>query len=237
MGKNIITQRRGKGSTSFRAPSFKFKGEARIPAFQGETAGLVVDLIHCPAHTAPLAVVEYETETVGYMIAPEGVRVGQEVVVGSTTVSIGNTLALKDIPEGTLVYNIESQPGDGGKFVRASGATARVGPTVPTGITIVFPSKQKQVFNVNCRATIGVAAGGGRTEKPLLKAGTAHYKHKARNHLYPVVSGSAMNAVSHPLGNKRTARKSKNKPVSRNAPPGRKVGNVAARRTGQKKRK
>jgi large subunit ribosomal protein L2 len=68
-----------------------------------------------------------------------------------------------------------------------------------------------------------------------LKAGNMHYKQKARNHLYPVVSGSAMNAVAHPLGNKRTARKSKNKPVSRDAPPGRKVGNVAARRTGQRK--
>ena len=237
MGKNIITQRRGKGSTSFRAPSFKFKGEARVPAFQLETAGVIVDLIHCPAHSAPLAIVEYETETVGYMIAPDGIRVGQEISVGSETVALGNTLQLKNIPEGTMIYNVESQPGDGGKFVRASGAAARVGPRVPTGITVVFPSKQRKVFNETCRASIGVPAGGGRTEKPLLKAGTAHYKHKARNHLYPVVSGSAMNAVTHPFGNKRTARKSKNVPIPRNAPPGRKVGNVAARRTGQRKKK
>lgn len=235
MGKNIITQRRGKGSTSFRAPSFKFKGEAKIPNFEDETIGLVVDIIHCPAHTAPLAVVEYETGEVYLNIAPEKTFVGQTLSVNTTQVKSGNVLALKDIPEGTIIFNIEGQPGDGGKFVRSSGTFAKVGPRVGKYVSIIFPSKKKKSFNESCRATIGVVAGGGRLEKPILKAGKAHYKAKARNHLYPVVSGSAMNAVSHPFGNKRTARKSKNKPISRNAPPGRKVGSVGARRTGRRK--
>ena len=233
MGKNIITQKRGKGSTSYRAPSFKFKGEARIP--KTTTSGIIVDFVHCPAHTAPLARVAYDDGYYSLMIAPEGSYVGQRLDVGTNEVSKGFTLELKDIPEGTIIYNIESQPGDGGKFVRASGTFAKVGPVVPSGITVVMPSKHKKVFHPTCRATIGVVAGGGRTDKPMLKAGNSYYKKKARNHLYPVVSGSAMNAVSHPFGNKRTARKSKNKPVSRNAPPGRKVGCVAARRTGQRK--
>lgn len=237
MGKNIITQRRGRGTTSFRAPSFKFKGESKVPAFQQETAGIVVDLIHCAAHTAPMAVIEYETGDVAMMIAPEKLMVGSELKVTTEEVKDGNVLALENIPEGTNIYNIEGQPGDGGKFVRASGAFAKVGPRVPTGITVIFPSKVKKVFNPVCRATVGIVAGGGRTEKPILKAGNAFYKAKARNHLWPVVSGSAMNAVAHPFGNKRTARKSKNRPISRNAPPGRKVGNVAARRTGQRKGK
>lgn len=235
MGKNIITQRRGRGTTAFRAPSFKFKGVAKVPNFKETTVGIIVDLIHCAAHSAPMAVVEFVSGEVATMIAPEGVFVGKEIVVGTDVAEKGNVLELKDVPEGTSVFNIEAKPGDGGKFVRASGASAKVGAKVADGITIIFPSKKKKVLNEKCRVTVGVAAGAGRVDKPLLKAGKSHYKAKARNHLFPVVSGSAMNAVAHPFGNKRTARKSKNRPISRNAPPGRKVGCVAARRTGQRK--
>ena len=92
MGKNIITQRRGRGTTSFRAPGFRFKGEAKVPFFKEETVGLVSDVIHCQAHTAPLAVIEYETGDVAMNIASEGVVVGQEIAVGGTEVKPGNTL-------------------------------------------------------------------------------------------------------------------------------------------------
>lgn len=235
MGKNIISQRRGRGTTSFRAPSFKFKGMVKIPNVV--ESAVVVDIQHCAGHSAPLVVLELSNGSVAITVAPENTVIGSQIEIGTTVVSKGNVLALKDMPEGTLVHNIELKPGDGGKLVRASGGSARVGPRVPTGISLILPSKRVKIFNDSCRATVGVVAGGGRLEKPLLKAGNMHYKQKARNHLYPVVSGSAMNAVAHPLGNKRTARKSKNKPVSRDAPPGRKVGNVAARRTGQQKGK
>lgn len=234
MGKNIITQKRGKGSTSYRSPSFRFKGAIKIPNIESE--GIVVDFVHCAAHSAPLARILYETGEYGLSVAGEGTYVGQKVVVApSGDTAKGNTLELKHIPEGTLVYNIELTPGDGGKLVRASGTYARVSVRAPKGITIELPSKKLKVIHESCRATIGVVAGGGRLEKPLLKAGTMFYKKKARNHLYPVVSGSKMNAVSHPFGNKRSSRKSNNKPISRHAPPGRKVGSVAARRTGRKK--
>ena len=233
MGKNIITQKRGKGSTSYRAPSFKFKGAVKVPNVT--QSGMIVDIIHCPAHTAPMAIVELENGEAAMTVAYNGLVVGSVVEIGSSSIKAGNVVALKDIPEGTMVHNLELMPGDGGKLVRASGTSARVGPRVPKGISIILPSKKVKILHENCRATIGVIAGGGRTDKPMLKAGKMHYKKKARNHLYPVVSGSAMNAVSHPFGNKRTSRKSKNRPISRFAPPGRKVGNVAARRTGQKK--
>ena len=238
MGKRIITQRRGKGSTRYRAPSFRFAGDAKHPRQHEENiAGTIIELTHCPAHTAPLAKVKYSNGDVVMMLAPEGVRIGDEVASGAQSeIAAGNTLSLQDIPESTLVYNIESQPGDGGKFVRASGTFARVVAKTPAGVVVRLPSKRQKVFNAKCRANIGIVAGGGRLEKPLLKAGVAHYKNKARNHLYPVVSGSAMNAVDHPFGNKRTSRKSKSRPISGNAPPGRKVGIVGSRRTGRKKR-
>ncbi|MFW5746128.1 MAG: 50S ribosomal protein L2 [Nanoarchaeota archaeon] len=238
MGKRIITQRRGRGTSTYRAPSFRFRGEARHPRMsEGLVTGVITDLVHCAAHTAPLARVAYSNGDMVMMLAPEGVRVGDEVAAGhETEVETGNTVALGNVPEGTLVYNLESQPGDGGKFVRASGTFARVLAKTPAGVVVRLPSKKQKIFNEKCRAAIGVVAGGGRLEKPLLKAGNNYHKKRARNHLYPKVSGSAMNAVDHPFGNKRSSRKSKARVTSKNAPPGRKVGMVGARRTGARKR-
>jgi large subunit ribosomal protein L2 len=238
MGKRIIQQRRGRGTTAYRAPSFKFHARAQHPRETDETIlGTIIDFVHCSAHTAPLAKVKYTNGDTVMMLASEGMRVGDEVSAGGKTeIASGNTLTLADIPEGTLIYNVEAAPGDGGKFIRASGVYGRVVAKTPAGIVVRLPSKKQKTFNEKCRASIGVLAGGGRPEKPILRAGTAHFKHKARNHLYPVVSGSAMNAVDHPFGNKRTSRKSKARVISKNAPPGRKVGMVGARRTGRKKK-
>jgi len=79
-------------------------------------------------------------------------------------------------------------------------------------------------------------AGSGRTEKPLLKAGNKFHKMKAKNKMWPIVSGNSMNAVSHPFGSKKSNSKGRPTQSSRNAPPGRKVGKIAPRRTGRKNR-
>ena len=92
------------------------------------------------------------------------------------------------------------------------------------------------MFLPDCRATIGVIAGSGRKEKPFLKAGTRHYAMKAKNKLYPQVSGTSMNSVDHPFGGSSSATKGRPTQSSRNAPPGRKVGKIAPKRTGRKKR-
>lgn len=237
MGKRIIAQRRGRGSQRYRAPSFKYKGFAKHKSIQNDTfKGEILDIIHCRGHSAPLASVKYEDNELCLMIIPEGLRVGDQVTVGAKAeVAVGNTLALVDIPEGSMVFNIESMPGDGGKFCRASGTFAKVLSHNNNQTIIQLPSKKQKTFNSKCRANIGVIAGGGRLEKPIMKAGTKHFKMKAKNKIFPIVSGSAMNAVDHPFGNGRSQRKSKAKPVSRNAPPGRKVGMIAARHTGRNK--
>lgn len=232
MGKNLIQQRRGKGTTRFRAPDFRYKGEINMLSKESYT---VKDLVRCAGHTAPLIEAEYNDKSKSYLIAPEGVAVGDNFQIGNAEIKAGNILPLKDIPEGTSVFSIEAKPGDGGKFVRGSGTSAKIVAKSESGITILLPSKKQKTFHPNCRAMIGIAAGGGRPEKPLLKAGKKHHIMKSKNKFYPVVSGSAMNAVAHPFGNKRTLRKSKAKPTPRNAPPGRKVGSIAARRTGRKK--
>jgi large subunit ribosomal protein L2 len=238
MGKNLIQQARGKGGPTYRAPSFRYKGEAKHIRLAPEAIeGEVLDFVHCQGHSAPLAQVRYNNGDVCLHIAPEGMRVGQKVQSGpKTELEPGNTMQLNEIPDGTAIYNIEGIPGDGGKFVRASGTSARVMGKYKNNVVVLLPSKKRKEFHPACRATIGIVAGGGRTEKPLLKAGVAFHKMKAKNKKYPIMAGSAQNAVDHPFGNKRTSRKSKARPVGRNAPPGRKVGMIAARRTGRKKK-
>ena len=238
MGKRLIQQARGKGGPTYRAPSFKYKGEAKHNKINPEMLeGEVLDFVHCRGHSAPLAKVHYSNGENCLLLASEGMKVGQMIQSGpQAAVESGNTSPLMDIPEGTLVYNIESMPGDGGKFVRASGTFAKVVGRFKDNVIIQLPSKKRKSFNPKCRAAIGVVAGGGRSEKPFLKAGVKYFKMKAKNKLWPKVRGAAQNAVDHPFGNARSQRKSKAKPVSRNAPPGRKVGMIAPRSTGRKKR-
>ncbi len=232
MGKPIIAQKRGKGSPTYTVTSHRFKGEAKHFK-DGE--GLVVDIVKCAAHTAPLALVEHEEGLLYLTIAGEGCTVGSIIEIGaSAELKVGNTLTLADIPEGTPIFNIESQPGDGGRFVRTSGATARLVSKQNNKVIIQLPSKKQRVFHPNCRATIGVAAGGGRVDKPILKAGNAYHKARARNKLYPRVSPNSMAAHDHPFGNTRSLRKSKSRPAPKNAPPGRKVGHIRPRRTGRR---
>ena len=231
MGKNLIQQRRGKGSGRFRAPDFRYKGEIKMLNKEFYT---VKNLIRCPGHSAPLIEAEYNDKTTSLLIAPEGIAVGDTIQMNSEQIRIGTIASLKEIPEGTSVFCIEAKPGDGGKFVRGSGTSARIVAKSDSTVTILLPSKKQKDFHPNCKAMIGVAAGGGRVEKPLLKAGKKHHLMKAKNKYYPIVSGSAMNAVAHPFGNKRSLRKSKARPAPKNAPPGRKVGMIRPRRSGRR---
>ena len=164
------------------------------------------------------------------LIAPEGLAVGQNIERGvDAEVRTGNIVPLKYIPEGVPIFNIESKPGDGGKFVRASGSFAVVTSKDEKEVVVRLPSGAFKGFNPMCRATIGVIAGGGRTDKFKVKAGTNYHIHKAKNKLYPRVSASKMNPVDHPFGG---GRQHVGKPTttSSRAPPGRKVGNIGKKR-------
>ncbi|MFH0977955.1 MAG: 50S ribosomal protein L2 [Candidatus Woesearchaeota archaeon] len=237
MGKNLVQQARGKGGPRYRSPGFNFRGQAKHLSLGNEQRqGILADLVDCPGHSAPLAIIKYGTVE-NLTIAPEGIRVGERISAGpGSEPKRGNTLALRDIPDGTLIYNIESQPGDGGKFCRASGTAARVIGEVGGRIMVELPSKKQKPFQPDCRASIGTVAGSGRVEKPFLKAGAKFYAMKAKNKLYPITSARSQNAVDHPFGNKRSARKAKQRPAPRNAPPGRNVGKLHPKRTGRKKK-
>ncbi|MBW3003315.1 50S ribosomal protein L2 [Candidatus Woesearchaeota archaeon] len=238
MGKRIIAQARGKGGPRYRAPGHTFKGMAVNKKLKpGTFTGEVLDIVKCRAHSTPLVAVKFDDGDTFFMPGVEGVKVGDRLEAGDKAIAkAGNTLALKDIPEGTLINNIELNPGDGGKFVRASGTFAKIVSKSSDKITIILPSKKQKILSPKCRATIGVLAGGGRPEKPLLKAGVSFYKMRAKNKLWPKVCGQSMNAVDHPHGGSRSSMKNYPYAVSRNAPPGAKVGSISARRTGRKKK-
>ena len=237
MGKRIIPQRRGRGSPRYLAISRRNVGRVTHPKITQETTkGQIKDLLNCPGHYSPIAQVVYENGEHALMMAPQGIKVGDEVTSGlSGDIVSGNVMELRNIPEGTPIYNIESMPGDGGKFCRTSGCFGRIVSKTGDSITIVLPSKKEKKFSPGCRANIGIIAGSGRKEKPFLKAGKMYFARRARNKLYPIVSATSMNAVDHPFGGSSSCRHKCPKQSSRNDPPGRKVGSLAPRRTGRKR--
>ncbi|MBS3151004.1 50S ribosomal protein L2 [Candidatus Woesearchaeota archaeon] len=244
MGKRIIQQARGHGSLTYRSPSHRFVAKPMHRSLdekeiKGVVSGVVKDIIKCPGHYAPLAKILYEDNKTSYIIAPEGLKLNQEILSGSlATPNPGNTLPLKNIPEGVSIHNIENQPGDRGKFVRTSGVSARIISKGKGKVIVKLPSQKRKEFSQECRATVGNIAGSGRVEKPLFKAGNSYYKMKVRNKLYPRTAAGAMNATDHPFGSGRggpTYGGRSSSIAPKNAPPGRKVGMLRPRRTGRKK--
>ncbi|PUA33435.1 MAG: 50S ribosomal protein L2 [Zestosphaera tikiterensis] len=238
MGKKTLQQRAGRGGQNFRSPGHLHPAPAKYPPPSEHTlTGVVMEFIHDPGRWVPLARIQLENGVEYYIPAAEGMYVGQKVSIGPDAPPlVGNTLPLGKIPEGTKVYNIELNPGDGGKLARQAGSYALVLGRSGNYTIVLLPSKKQRPILSTARATVGVPAGAGRIEKPLLKAGAAYHKWKVKAHKWPRVRGVAMNAVSHKFGGGIHQRKSHPSTVSRNAPPGRKVGHIAARRTGLKKR-
>jgi len=236
MGRRIQGQRRGRGSPTFRAPSHRYKADLshRTVEDGDVVAGTVVDIEHDPARSAPVAAVEFEDGDQRLVLAPEGVGVGDELQVGvSAAIEPGNTLPLAEIPEGVPICNVEANQGDGGKFARASGVNATLMAHERSVAVVQLPSDEVKRLDPQCRATIGVVAGGGRTEKPIVTAGNKYHKMKSRGTKWPNVRGVAMNAVDHPFGGGGRQHPGRPKSVSRDASPGRKVGDIASRRTGR----
>ncbi|MFC1454997.1 50S ribosomal protein L2 [Candidatus Undinarchaeota archaeon] len=230
MGKRIISQRRGRGTTAYRFPSHRSNGKIRMAPLANNELFIVDDIFHNQAHSAPLARLKSEAGTEVIIPAAEGMYVGQKL----TGVQQGVVKKLLNVPVGRSIYNIELSPGDGGKLIRSSGSAARLVAIDGKKAIIRMPSGVFKTMSVDCRAVIGTVAGAGRLDKPLVKAGNAHYKYKSRNKLWPRTSPIHMNSVDHPFGGGRHPHTGKPETTSRHAPPGRKVGYIAAKRTGKR---
>ncbi len=236
MGKRILAQRKGQGNLWARSPSHRHVGKVKYRPFKQDEDELrfkVIEFVHSPGRGAPVADIRYQDGTRGLWLPPEGVFEGESFIQAKKgPIEVGNILPLKELPLGTLVFNIESTPQDGGKFARSSGVTAIVRNKSGNKVELLFRSKKTKWVNENCLGTIGVVAGGGRTDKPFLKAGNKAFYIQSKAKKWPVVRGVTMNACSHPYGGGAKQSPHKSTTTSRNAPPGRKVGQIAARRTG-----
>lgn len=239
LGKRILVQRKGRGSPAFRSLSHRKRGKARyLPLKEKERKDKVeftiIDFIHERGRGVPLMLVRYEDGSECFLPPPEGVYVGQKLIQGlNAALEVGNVLPAHKIPEGTWICNVEMRPGDGGTLCRASGTHAQISGHSKEGPSIQLPSRSSKTIHQDARAMIGIIAAGGRPDRPFLKAGLKRAFMRAKGHKsFPVVRGAAMNAASHPHGGGAHQGPGKPTTVSRNAPPGRKVGLIAARRTG-----
>jgi len=245
MGKVILPQRKGKGI------AYRTKNSKRLPRPQyrqldyserhGFVRGVVREIIHESGRGAPVALVSFKDvhsskRRTEIFIACEGMYTGQYVYSGrKTELGVGNISQVGTLPEGTVISNVESTHADRGRLARSSGNSAIIVSHSGDGKTrIKLPSGHKKILASTCRATIGIVAGGGRTEKPMLKAGASYYKHKSKGKKnWPKVRGVAKNPVEHPHGGGNHQHVGKSTTVARLTTPGRKVGLIAARRTGR----
>ena len=238
MGKPLNQQRRGKGSPSFTAPSHLYNVDSAFKEYntaekEGMVRGEVISFIDNPANSALIMAVKDEDGKFMFLIAPEGIAIGDEIQLGrKAEVGLGNILPLSEIPDGTPIYNIELVPGDGGKMVKTAGSTAYLVSHLGGKAYVSLPSKCVKILDNNCRAEIGVISLGGRLDKPIFKAGTMHHMVQSTARRWPHVRAVAMSAYDHPFGGKQH-HPGRSTICARNAPPGRKVGLLAAGSVGR----
>jgi large subunit ribosomal protein L2 len=195
----------------------------------------VLNIVHERGREYPLALANVAGKRF-YIPAVLGTTVGSTIQIGpQAMVAPGNVLPLNNIPEGTQMCNIERYKGDGGRLVRNAGGSAILFANSPTGAVIRLPSGKSITLPAGCRASVGVVSGAGRIEKPFLRAGPRYHLKKSKGKVYPRMRGIAMAAVYHPFGGGRHQHPGKSTSTSRNAPPGRKVGLIAPRKTGRKR--
>jgi len=246
MGRVIRAQRKGRQKGVYKSHNHHRVAPAAFRSMDfaernGYIKGVIKEIIHDPGRGAPLARVvfrnpyRYKLDT-EYFVAAEGMYSGQFVYCGAkATLATGNVLPINRLPEGTSVCNLEGNPGDRGKFARSSGTNAIViGHSDDLAKTRVrLPSGARKTVDGTSRGMVGLVAAGGRTDKPILKAGNQFHKFKRQRKKWPIVRGVAMNPVEHPHGGGNQQHLGKPGTVSRFAPPGQKVGLIAARRTGK----
>ncbi|KAL7712896.1 Large ribosomal subunit protein uL2 [Entamoeba marina] len=235
MGRRTVSQRKGRGSI------FKSRSQHKIGVplhrsidyYERHAAvrGMVKEIKHDPGRGAPLAKVVFKNPRQygldkELFICAEGLYSGQYIYCGNkASLHVGNILPIGQLPEGTVVCNVENKPGDRGMLARASGNYATiVSHNAETHCTrIRLPSGIKKTLKSTCRAM---------NRKPVLKAGRAYWHYKAKRTAWPRVRGVAMNPVDHPHGGGNHQHVGHPTTVKRSSPPGQKAGKVAARRTG-----
>ena len=187
-GKITVRHIGGGNRRKYRIIDFK-RSKDGIPA-------VVKSIEYDPNRSANIALLYYADGTKTYMLAPVGLKVGDTVLSGETAdIKAGNALALKDIPVGTMVHNIEMQPGKGGQIARAAGMSAQIMAKGEKYVTLKMPSGEMRYILATCKATIGQV---GNLEHEIIRVGKAG---KTRYlGIRPTVRGVVMNPCDHPHG-------------------------------------
>ncbi|TAL50297.1 MAG: 50S ribosomal protein L2, partial [Chitinophagaceae bacterium] len=149
-----------------------------------------------PNRSAFIALVEYTDGEKRYMLAPQGLQAGAKVTAGDDVApEIGNALMLKNMPLGTMVHNIEMQPGQGGKMARSAGSSAQLTNKEGKYAVLKMPSGELRKVLINCYATVGVVGNSDHNLQSMGKAGRNRWRG-----IRPRNRGVAMNPVDHPMG-------------------------------------
>lgn len=216
-------------------------GDICLPKHKQELEATIKDIIHEPGRAAPVAILAIQEESKiqeYYIAAVEGIHQGMKIQIGEQVpLEIGNCMKIKYIPEGTCITMVEKLPYDGGRFAKSCGSFAILTyhNKEKNTSTLALNSGVKITVSSDVRGVIGIIAGGGKNDKPLLKAGNAYYRYKYNLRAWPRVRGVAMNPVDHPHGGGNHQHIGKPSTISRHAPPNKAVGLIAARRTGRKR--
>ena len=156
----------------------------------------VIGIEYDPNRSANIALIKYEDGTLSYIIAPKGLKDGDKVISSEKAdIKPGNCMKLENIPVGTLVHNVEINPGQGAKLVRVAGQSAQLMAKEGKYAHLRLPSGEMRLVLANCKATIGVIGNGDHENIKIGKVGK-----KRHMGIRPTVRGSAMNPNDHPHG-------------------------------------
>lgn len=203
--KSLLTSLKSTGGrNSYGRITLRFRGggvkrKYRIIDFKRNKDGIpgkVATIEYDPNRTAYIALIHYVDGEKRYIIAPNGLKVGDMIESGENAdIKVGNALKIKDIPVGTILHNIEMKPGKGAQLVRSAGTSAQLMGKEGKYAQLRLPSGEFRLINVECRATIGEVGNLSHENISMGKAGRVRHLGKR-----PHVRGSAMNPVDHPHG-------------------------------------
>jgi large subunit ribosomal protein L2 len=196
------SQKAGRNAQGRRAMRYRGGGHKkhyRIIDFKRskrEIEATVVSVEYDPNRTAFISLLEYTDGEKRYILAPQGIQVGQKVIAGDAVApEIGNALQMRHMPLGTMIHNIEMQPGHGGKLARSAGSSAQLANKEEKYAVLKMPSGELRKVLIQCYATVGVVSNSDHNLQTAGKAGVNRWKG-----VRPRTRGVAMNPVDHPMG-------------------------------------
>ena len=191
--------RNNTGKMTMRYTGGGHKKKTRLIDFKRNKFGVpatVKAIEYDPTRSARIALLYYADGEKSYILAPQGLKLGQQVVSGENVApELANTLPLNEIPLGTIIHNIELKPGKGGAMARSAGTYVQLLAKEGKYATLKLPSGEMRMVLVTCRATIGVVSNADHMNVRLGKAGRNRWLGRR-----PRVRGVAMNPVDHPMG-------------------------------------